>query len=134
MSNVFIGNGILFGTGSSAATLTGLGSLSLSQSQDYNAESDEELIQDASGNVSAVVKYNHRAKATLEFIPTSGSNTGTLSVTTWPSAGATLAITDSTFQPIGVTWLVDSLQLIRSNTKPLMARISLSRYIQNAIP
>lgn len=134
MSNVFVGNGILFGLGSTAATLTGLGSLSLEQSQEYNHESDEELVLDSSGNVATVAKYNHRAKATLEFIPTSGSNTGTLSVTTWPSAGVTLAITDATFTPIGVTWLVDSLQLTRSNTKALMARISLSRYLQNSIP
>ena len=50
------------------------------------------------------------------------------------TAGVTLAITDATFTPIGVTWLVDSLQLTRSNTKALMARISLSRYLQNSIP
>jgi hypothetical protein len=133
----FFGYGILFGVGSSAATLSGLGTLSLGQSQEYNSESDEDLVLDSSGNVAAVAKFNHRAKATLEFVPTTGTNTantGTLTVSSWPSAGSTLAITDALFQPLGVTWIVDSLQLTRSNTSKLMARISLSRYLVNSIP
>lgn len=134
MANNFIGSGILFGTGSTSATLTGLGTLTLLQSSDFNAEADEELIKDANGNTSGVVKYDHRAKATLEFVPTSGSNVGTLEVTSYPSAGATLALTDVLFQPIGATWIVDSVSLTRSNTKALMARINLSRYLQNGIP
>lgn len=134
MANIFYGYGILFGNGHVAATLTGLGTLALSQSAEYNSESDEELALDATGSVGMVAKYNHRAKATLEFIPNSGTNTGTLTISSWPSAGSTLALTDAQCVPFGVTWLVDSLQLTSSNTKALMARISLSRYLANSIP
>ena len=136
MANNFIGSGILFGTGSTVGTLTGLGSLTLLQSSDYSSEADEELIKDASGNTSGVIKYDHRAKATLEFIPTSGSNVGTLVVTAslFPSAGATLALTDALFTPLGGTWIVDGVSCPRSNTKALMARINLSRYLQNSVP
>jgi len=134
MANNFIGSGILFGTGSTVATLTGLGSLTLLQSSDFSSEADEELIKDASGNTSGVIKYDHRAKATLEFIPTSGSNVGTLAVTAYPSAGATLALTDALFTPIDETWIVDGVNFTRSNTKALMARINLSRYLQNGVP
>ncbi len=134
MANNFIGSGILFGVGSSSATLTGLGSLSLGQSQEFNAESDEELVRDSDGNTKQATYYDHRATATLEFIPTSGSNVGTLAVTSWPSIGTTLVVTDALFTPIGATWIVSGVQLTRSNTKVLMGRINLKRFLQNSIP
>ncbi len=134
MANNFNGYGILFGVGSSTATLTGLGTMALGQSQEFNAEADSELVKDANGNTAQATYYDHRSKATLEFVPTSGTNVGTLAVTSWPSIGTTLAITDALFTPIGVTWIVEGVQLTRSNTKALMARINLARFLQNSIP
>lgn len=134
MANVFVGSGILFGTSSTAATLTGLGTLTLLQSSEVAGEADEYLVKDGAGNTKGVAKYDHREKATLEFIPTSGSNVGTLAVTSYPSAGVTLALTDALFSPLNSTWIVDNCSLTRSNTAALMARISLSRYLQNSVP
>jgi hypothetical protein len=135
MSNLYKGYGIQFGTdGVTASTLTGLGTLSLLQSGEYNAEADEEIILDNTGNTATVVKRDHKSKATLEFIPTLGTNAATLTIGSWPSAGVTLALTDSAFTPFADTWIVDNLQLSRSNTKALMARISLSAYLSNNIP
>jgi len=134
MANVFIGSGILFGTDSTVATLTGLGTLTLLQSSEFNHEADEELVKDGAGNTKQVAKFDHRVKATLEFIPTSGSNVGTLAVTGYPSAGVTLALTDALFTPLSATFIVDGVSFTRSNTKALMARINLSRYLQNSVP
>lgn len=133
MANVFYGNGILFGTSSTSGTLAGLGTLSLLQGLDTTDSSDEELIQDTSGNVSAVIKFNHKRKATLDFVPTNSTNTGTVSVTA-VTAGVTAALTDSNFTPISDTFIVDECALTRSNTKALMAKISLSTYLQNNVP
>ena len=133
MANVFYGSGILFGTNSTSGTLTGLGTLVLLQGLETTDSSDEELVQDQSGNVAQVTKYNHKRKATLDFVPTSSSNTGTISVTA-VTAGVTVALTDSSFTPISDTFIVDELALTRSNTKALMAKISLSTYLQNNVP
>lgn len=134
MANVVVGSGILFGTSSTAATLTGLGTLTLLQSSELNGEADEEIVRDGNGNTKSVTKYDHREKATLEFIPTSGSNVATLAVTAYPSAGVTLALVDALMTPLNSTWIVDGCNLTRSNTKALMARINLSRYLQNTVP
>jgi len=136
MSNIFRGDGVLWGMpGLSAQTLTGLGSMKLIQSAEYNYESDEEPIRDNVGNTSQVTKYDHRAKATLEFIPTSSSNTGTITIASvGPSIGATLAVTDAEFTPIGATWIVDGISYTRGNTKALLCRVNLSRYLTNSLP
>jgi hypothetical protein len=134
MANVFVGSGILFGTDSTTATLTGLGTLTLLQGSEVGHEAQKEEIKDGAGNTKGLCYYDHANKAQLEFIPTSGSNVGTLAVTTFPSAGVTLALTDSLFSPIAGTFVVDGVTFTRSNTKALMARINLSRYLQNSVP
>jgi len=135
MSNINIGSGILFGfPGADATTITGLGTLKLVQSEEVNVESDEEAVRDGSGNTAQLTKHDHRRKATLEFVCHNNTTGGTLTVSSWPSAGSTLAITDAQCAPMGATWLVDSLTLTRSNTAAMRARISLSRYISNSIP
>jgi hypothetical protein len=124
----------LFGTDSTSATLTGLGTLTLLQGSEAGHEADEELIKDGAGNTKTVCKYDHRIKAQLEFVPTTGSNVGTLAVTGYPSAGTTLALTDALFTPIAGTFIVDGISFTRSNTKALMARMNLSKYLQNSLP
>lgn len=129
-----IGSGILFALGDVNVTLTGLGSLSLLQSCEVSFEAEEEVIKDSSGNTKNVTKYDRRKKATLEFIPTSGTNTGTVVVTDYPAIGTTITITDANYTPIQGAWIVDALNLTRSNTKALMARINLTNHIDGGIP
>jgi hypothetical protein len=38
------------------------------------------------------------------------------------------------FIPMAATFIVDGISFTRSNTKALMARINLSRYLQNSVP
>lgn len=133
MANNYNGVGILFGNGHVTGSIVGMGSLTHIQSLDYNTDSDEDIVRDSSGATAQVTKYDHRAKATLEFVPVSGTNVGTLGLTA-VTAGVTLALTDSLFTNAGVTWLVDACNVVSSNTKAVMARINLSRYLDNAIP
>jgi hypothetical protein len=132
----FTGTGILFAVGDVTHTISGIAAfnLALLQSVDYNEESDKEEIKDSVGNTKSVAYYDRKAKATLEFVPNTGTNTGTVTITTWPTIGTTITITDAIFAPIGAAWIVDGLNLTRSNTKALMARINLARYIDGAIP
>lgn len=135
MANAFQGCGILWGLNDmTLASLTGFGAFTLLQSNEYSEEAEKEEIKDSSGVTKAVAYTDRKAKATLEFIPTAGTNVGTLSVTAWPSVGTTLTVTDALFVPMAVTWLVDGVSFTRSNTKALMARINLSRYLEGAIP
>lgn len=134
---VYKGYGILWGNASTLATLTGLGTLTLLQSEDVNAlGSEKEVIRDGNGNTATLVFYDHKSKATLDFVVNGGTNASTLTVTSWPSAGDTLAITDASFTPIAGTWLVDEggSNLSRANNKALMAKISLEKFTNNSIP
>ncbi len=128
------GAGILFAIGDVNVTLTGLGALTLLQSSEVTHEADEELIKDSTGSTRSIAKYDLRSKAVLEFVPTAGTQTGTVAVTAWPTIGSTIAFTDSTFTPIAGNWIVDGLNFSRSNTRALMCRINLSKYTDNTIP
>ena len=128
------GYGIAWGNANVTATAGGLGAMTLLQSREYGGESSEELIADASGNTATVVKYDHRVKATFEFYPTYGTNAATATVSTWPTAGDTISITDSNFTPGGGTYIVDGCSVTGGNTRALMARINLSKYTVNSVP
>lgn len=130
----FKGYGIAWGNEAVTCTCGGFGVLTLLQSREYGGESSEELVADASGNTALVAKYDHRVKGTLEFYPTRGTNAATCTVTTWPTAGDTISITDSNFQPGGGTYLVDGCTVTGGNTRALLARVNLSKYIPNSIP
>ena len=107
----------------------------LFQSAEVNEEVQEELIKDAGGSTKSVAKYDLARKATMELIPCSTAVTGgTITISSWPSAGGTISITNTTFTPIAGAWIVDSWNWTRGNTKALMARISLSKYIDNSVP
>ena len=116
-----------------SASLTNL----LFQSAEVNEETQEELMRDAGGSVKAVAKYDVSRKATLEFIPTGGTAVatgGTITISSWPTAGGTITVTNTTFTPIAGAWIVDSWNWTRGNTKALMASVSLSKYIDNSVP
>ncbi|MEY4387925.1 MAG: hypothetical protein RLY20_3208, partial [Verrucomicrobiota bacterium] len=54
--------------------------------------------------------------------------------TSYPSAGVTISLTDALISPFNATFIVDGVTFSRSNTAALMARISISRYLQNSVP
>lgn len=130
---VVIGAGILFGVGSSAVTVGGLATLI--QGYEVTGPADEERIKDGAGNTKSVAYSDHSREARLEFIPTLGTNVGTLTVTSWPSAGTTLAVTDALFTPIAGTWICrGEPEWTGSNTRSLMARINLVKFLPNSVP
>jgi hypothetical protein len=130
-----VGRGVLFGLNDiTAVSLAGLCQLTDAQSQEITEESDEELVKDANGVTKAVNKFDIRRKMTLEFIPTSGTNTGTLTAHATAWVGATLTITNAIFAPAGGTWIIDGVSWPRANNRALMARFNLSRYVDGSLP
>ncbi len=135
MANTFVGVGILFGfPGGPTGTLTGTGALSQIQSLDFSRKATKEEIKDGSGNTSGVAYSDHQDSATIDFIFTSGTATGSATLTDVPSPGALATLTDANFTPISKTLLIDEFTVTRGNTKALMAKVSLSRYINNSLP
>jgi len=129
-----IGTGNLFGLADvTAVSIAGLCQLTHIQSLEVSEESDEEPTKDGNGNTKVVNKYDLKRKATIEFVHTSGSTADAV-VTSYPSIGATISIANTTFIPIAGAWVVDNLNWSRGNTRSLMGRISLTRYIDGAIP
>jgi hypothetical protein len=134
MSN-YVGVGLLWGfPGGPTNTLTGLGVLTQLQSSDFGSKAQKDQIKDSSGNTSAVVYSDHEYSLKWDFVMTSGTNTGNLTVSSLPSIGSTLAVTDASFTPASTTWLVDDITVARGNTKAAMATLSLSRYLTNSVP
>ena len=132
---LYQGCGILFGLNDvTVGSIAGFGAFTLLQGSEYTEEVEKEEIKDSSGVTKAVALFDRKAKATLELIPTVGTNVGTLACTAWPSATSLLTITDSLFTPIADVWIVDGITFTRSNTKALMARISLSAYLEGSVP
>lgn len=135
MPNSFTGVGILWGfPGGAPATLTGLGVMSQIQSLDFNSKAQKDQIKDGVGNTSAVVFSDHEYSNKIDFIPTSSSNAGNLTISSLPAIGATVALTDASFSVISATFMVDDISISRGNTKAAMATISLSRYLNNSVP
>lgn len=135
MANTFVGIGVLWAfPGGPASTLTGLGVLTQLQSLEFETKAQKEKIVDGTGSTSAVGYLDPEDNVTLDFIITSGTNTGSLTVTAVPQPGSTLAITDSNFTPISKTFLVNSCPISRANSKAAMAKLDLSRYINNSLP
>jgi hypothetical protein len=136
MANTFVGVSVLWGLpGLAAQTLTGLGVLSQLQSSEFNSKAQKDQIKDTVGNTSAVVYSDHEYSMKWDFIPTSTTtNAGNLTVSSLPSIGSTLAVTDASFTVSSATWLVDDISISRGNTKAAMATISLSRFVNNSLP
>ena len=135
MANAFVGVGILWGfPGGPTNTLTGLGVLTELQSSDFGSKAQKDQIKDSTGNTSAVVYSDHEYSLKWDFVLTSSTNSGSLTVASLPAIGSTLAVTDANFSVATTTWLVDDITVSRGNTKAAMATISLSRYLNNSLP
>ena len=135
MANSFVGVGILFGfPGGPSGTLTGTGALSQIQSLDFSRKATKEQVRDNTGNTSGVAYSDHEDSATIDFIFTSGTASGSATLTDVPSPGALVTLTDANFTPLTKTLLCDEFSVSRGNTKALMAKITLSRYINNNLP
>lgn len=135
MANTFVGVGVLWGfPGGPTNTLTGLGVLTQLQNSDFNSKAQKDQIKDTVGNTSAVVYSDHEYSLKWDFVLTSSTNVGNLTVASLPAIGATLAVTDASFAPVTTTWLVDDINVSRGNTKAAMATLSLSRFINNSVP
>lgn len=134
------GHSIIFGTGSVAATLTGMGTLDLLQGWDITKSSDRDITQDKNGDAASVVYYNERRTATLNLVVSGGTAAATpttLSDMLSPGDLVTLAGQfSSTVPDIALTWMVSDQgsQITASNTGALRARVSLENYTANAIP
>ncbi len=135
MGNQFSGIGILWGfPGAATQTLTGLGVMSQLQTMEFTRKAEREKIKDGTGNTSARCYSDHEDGAVIDFIPTSGTNTGTLTVASLPSVGSTLTFTDAQFTPITAIFCLDDLSVSRANTKAMMAKLTVSRDVNNSIP
>ena len=135
MANTFVGVGLLFGfPGGPVGTLTGTAALSQIQSLDFARKAQKEQIKDSVGNTSAVAYTDHEDSATVDFIVSSGTNTGSLTLASVPSPGELATLTDSNFTPLSKTLLIDEFSVSRGNTKAMLAKVTLSRYINNSLP
>lgn len=128
-----VGAGILFGVNGTSVTVGGLATLI--QGYEVSGPAEEEIVKDSGGDAKAVAYSNHSREARLEFIPTGGTNTANLTISAWPSAGTTLAITDAKFTPVAGTWICrGEPDWTGSNTKAMMARLNLVKFLANSLP
>ena len=135
MANAFVGVGILFGfPGGPTGTLVGTAALSQIQSLDFARKATKEQIKDGNGNTSGVAYSDHEDSVTLDFIYSSGTATGSATLTDVPSPGNLVTLTDANFTPLTKTLLLDEFSASRGNTKAMMAKVTLSRYINNSLP
>ncbi len=135
MANAFVGVGLLWGfPGGPTNTLTGLGVLTQLQSSDFGSKAQKDQIKDTLGNTSAVVYSDHEYSLKWDFVMTSSSNTGNLTVSSLPAIGSTIVVADSFFSVISAVFLVDDITVSRGNSKAAMATLSLSRYLNNSVP
>lgn len=127
---------INWGNGLVTCSVVGVSDMTLLQSSEYASESDSEMLKDKNGETKGGVFFDHRAKISLEFIPTQGTTAGgTLTITAWPSAGDVVTLTSGNdFSGMNVKGLLDGITFTRSNTRAMMARINLTRYLVNSIP
>lgn len=136
MANAFQGVGIVFGfPGGPTGTLTGLAAaITNIQSLDFSRKADKEEVRDGTGNVAGLAYYNHSDDATIDFIFSSGTATGSGTVTDVPSAGGLVTLTDTNFPQLTKTLVCEDFTVSRGNTKALSAKVVLKRYITNSLP
>jgi hypothetical protein len=70
----------------------------------------------------------------IDFVANSGTNVGNITVASLPAIGSTLAFTDGNFTPFSSTFMLDDVSVSRGNTKAMMAKLTLSRYLNNGVP
>jgi hypothetical protein len=121
-----VGKYIIFGNPTIAATITGMGSLNLLQSAEFNEASDAEEVRDFDGDVASKTFYNKRARLNLDWVLTSGT-AAALTVGAVLSPGTTLVVADSKLNVVSTTYMVseEGVTISTSNTGAARARISL---------
>jgi hypothetical protein len=136
MANTFVGVGVLWGFPgtTTGATLTGFSPVTQIQGLEYSRKAQKDQVKDNTGNTSMVAYSDHEDNFSIDFVPNAGTNTGTLTVTALPSPGTTLAFTDTNFTVMTATFIVDEVSVSRANNKAMMAKLSLSRYLNNGVP
>jgi len=131
------GTSVIFGCDGSTATLTGLASFSLLQSSEFAPDADKNEVMDSGGNVKTVVFSNFRSALSGELIIDGATtDSDTLTVTSFPTTGSLVTITDAEFTPAAGTWIVDSPgpRVTRTNNAPARATFNLIRYDSNSLP
>lgn len=135
MANTFVGVGVLWGfPGGAPQTLTGLGVMSQIQTMEFNSKAQKEQVRDGNGNTSMVAYTDHEYAPVIDFVVTSGSNAGNATISSLPAVGSTIAFTDANFTVFSNTFMLDDISLSRGNTKAMMAKLTLSRYLNNSLP
>lgn len=136
MANTFQGVGILWGfPGGPTGTITGMSTaMTQLQALEFTSRSQKEQIKDGNGNTSALAYTDHEDSATIDFVFSTGTGSGAATLTAAPAAGALVTLTDSNFTPLTKTLVLDEFSVSRGNTKAMMAKVTLSRYINNSLP
>ena len=124
MANIYKNVGVHWGTSSTTTSIVS-GQL---QTRDHTKKADMEEIKNGDGNVVGKVYYNQTDDATFEWIPTSATVNGTLTVTL-PAIGDKITVSDSIYADIAKTnWLVEEVSTKSSNTSCLKATAKLTAY------
>lgn len=136
MANQFVGVGIIFGfPGGPTNTLAGLGNLSQLQSSEFEASSEVAEIKNNIGATSAVVFSDAGQSLKWDFVITTSTAAGNVTVTSMPTIGNTIAITDANFTPASATYVImPPLTVSRGNTEAAKASLNLKRWLENTIP
>ena len=136
MANQFVGVGVIFGfPGGPTNTLTGFANLSQLQSSEFELSTEVAQVKNKDGATSAVVFSDAGHSLKWDFIVSSGTTAGNITVTALPTIGQTLAVTDANFTPASATWLVmPPLTVSRGNTDVAKASLNLKRWLENTIP
>jgi hypothetical protein len=126
MINTYRGVNINFGIGSTVTSVTGL-----FQTNDHALESDNEIIRDGTGAESEKTYYAFKQTATFEYVATqSGAANGAATVSP-PLVGALITVTDTNYPLIAESsWLLDNVDIKRSNTAALRVTLKLTFYPQ----
>lgn len=136
MSNQYVGVGIIFGfPGGPANTLQGLGNLTQLQSSEFESSTEVAEVKNNIGATSAVVFSDANQGLKWDFIVSSGTVAGNITVASLPTIGQTIAVSDANFTPTTATWLImPPLTVSRGNTDVAKATLNLKRWLENTIP
>jgi hypothetical protein len=136
MANQFVGVGIIFGfPGGPTNTLAGLGNLSQLQASEFEASSEVAEVKNKDGATSAIVFSDGNQGIKWDFIVSSGTTAGNFTVSSLPTIGQTIAVTDANFTPATATWLImPPLTVSRGNTDVARATLNIKRWLENTIP
>ena len=123
---VFVGVGFNWGCVSTGITAGLTGSFNI-QSRQYSRKANKFEATDSGGNEVGWNYYNQNETATLEYMPTSASPTGSATVG-MPAVGDQITVTDNSFVQIAGTWRVESDASAKSSNKEaLLVTVPLKR-------